>query len=149
MRHLLGEQNNNLPDPIYFNTTSEEEYIRSLKTNYKQEHLPDGFCILLKSFCYALNMWTINKTVWTNYQWKNINKIIYVQVFYKQQQFLPSAWSCLSFLEKSGWKLFNWLFIFSKGKCSRQLVVCDCLILTSITFQIYLFSSKQLQTLFD
>ena len=56
MGHLLGEQNNNLPDPIYFNTTSEEEYIRSLKTNYKQEHLPDGFCILLKSFCYALNM---------------------------------------------------------------------------------------------
>ena len=44
MRHRLEEQNNiNLPDPIYSNNTSEGEYIRSILTNYIQEHLPDGY----------------------------------------------------------------------------------------------------------
>ena len=57
MRHRLEKQNNiNLPDPIQSNNTSERKYIESILTNYIQEYLPDGYLILLKSFCHALNI---------------------------------------------------------------------------------------------
>ena len=44
MRYQLKEQKIiNFSDPIYFNNTSERDYIRSILTNYIQEHLPDGY----------------------------------------------------------------------------------------------------------
>ena len=44
MRYQLKEQKIiNFSDPIYFNNTSERGYIRSILTNYIQEHLPDGY----------------------------------------------------------------------------------------------------------
>ena len=44
MRYQLKEQKIiNFSDPIYFNNTGERGYIRSILTNYIQEHLPDGY----------------------------------------------------------------------------------------------------------
>ena len=48
-------------------------------------------------------------------------KILHFQLkyvfFFKQLQFLPSAWSCLAFSGKSGSKLFKVLFNFSEEEC--------------------------------
>lgn len=93
MRHRLEEQNNiNLPDFIYSNSTTEGEYIWSIMNNYIQEHLPDGLNTTEITLSCSQHI-NFQQKVWTNYQWKKTtNKTSYVHVFFnKQPQFLPSA----------------------------------------------------------